>query len=809
MADTKKKTAAKKKTAHLKKLVIVESPSKADTIKKYLGSGYEVKASVGHLIDLPRSRMGVNLDTFEPDYIVMRDKSKVMKELRDAAKNASEIILASDPDREGEAIAYHIRNHMNEKVLSKLKNREVPIRRIKFEEITQPAVLDAINHPIEIDNRLVNAQQSRRVIDRLFGYQLSPLLWKKVKSKLSAGRVQSVALRIICEREDEIDKFIPVEYWEIKGHFKSKKHALIGELVKIGGKKAEISDQANADRIEKEILAGKSVIGNITVRQQSRKALPPFITSTLQQAANNTLGYSSIRTMMIAQELYEGINLGKTRTGLITYMRTDSVNLSELALDAAEQEIKKVFGKQYSHKRQYKTKSDTAQEAHEAIRPTDFSKEQVSGTREEKALYELIWKRTTASQMSDAQLERTIAKIKVSNANEQFVAKGEVIKFDGFLKIYFESYDEENGENGNEGVLPNLVEGQKISFNEITATERFTRPPSRYTEASLVKKLEELGIGRPSTYAPTISTIQKRGYVHKEEREGTEREYAVIRLDESKRISAEKKTEITGADKGKLFPNDVAMLVNDFLIEHFPQIMDYQFTAHIEDELDEIATGKIDYHEMLEEFYPPFKEKVQHIIENAARVSGERILGKDPVTGKQVSVRMARFGPVAVLSNPDDKNDTPHYAGLRKTQKLENIIFEEALQLFELPRVVGEHNDREVVAAIGRFGPYLKYDGKFYSIKNQFDPHDIEIDDAIDVIEAKHKADAEKTIKTFEENPEYQILKGRWGPYLKAGKENVRIPKDRDPASLTLEEVIQLAEEAKTKPKRKGRARKS
>jgi DNA topoisomerase-1 len=505
--------------------------------------------------------------------------------------------------------------------------------------------------------------------------------------------------------------------------------------------------------------------------------------------------------MIVAQKLYEA--------GKITYMRTDSVNLSEIAIDAAEQQIKSEYGKNYSHKRQFKTKSKSAQEAHEAIRPTDFSVEKVTGTKEEKALYDLIWKRSIASQMSDAQLERTTLKINVSKAEKKFVAKGEVIKFDGFLKVYLESTDDENGENAESGILPDISKGEKVSFAEITATQRFTRPASRYTEASLVKKLEELGIGRPSTYAPTISTIQKRGYVHKEEREGTEREYSVLTLDSSKKIKSEKRTEITGADKGKLFPYDIAMIVNDFLLEHFPRIMDFKFTAHIEEELDEIANGEMDYHEMLEEFYFPFKEKVEHTIENSERAAGERILGTDPASGKQVSVRMARFGPVAALSNPKDENDKPQYAGLRKTQKLENITLEEALHLFKLPRVVGMYNGLEVVAAIGRFGPYVRYDGKFYSIKNQYDPHDIEIDEAIAAIEAKKKADAEKLIKTFEENPDFQILNGRWGPYLKAGKENVRIPKDLDPASLSYEECVKLAEEAKTKPKRRGRFKKS
>jgi len=608
---------------------------------------------------------------------------------------------------------------------------------------------------------------------------------------------------LIVDREREIDSFKTQSRFKVTGNF---------SVTDKDGKKSEFkaevpeyfSTQKEAEDYLENCRTSEFSIESLEKKPVKKSPSAPFTTSTLQQEASRKLRYSVARTMLVAQKLYEA--------GKITYMRTDSVNLSDLALNAAEQQINSEYGKAYAHKRQFKTKSKTAQEAHEAIRPTDFSKESVSGSKEEKALYELIWKRAIASQMSDAQIERTIAKINVSSAEKMFVAKGEVIKFDGFLKVYFESTDDENGENGTEGILPALFEGQKISFTEILATQRYTRPPSRYTEASLVKKLEELGIGRPSTYAPTISTIQKRGYVHKEEREGMQREYIVISLNESKKISSEKRTEITGADKGKLFPNDVAMLVNDFLVEHFPRIMDFKFTAHIEEELDEIANGEMDYHEMLEEFYPPFKEKVLHTIEHTERVSGERILGKDPVTGKRVSVRMARYGPVAALSNPDDENDTPHYAGLRKTQKLENITFEEAIQLFKLPRVIGEYEDREVVAAIGRFGPYVRHDGKFYSIKNQFDPHDIEIDEAIDVIEAKRKADAEKTIKTFEDNPEYLILNGRWGPYLKAGKLNVRIPKDRDPASLTLEDCIKLAEESaekkKTKPKRKVRSKK-
>jgi len=776
-----------------KNVVIVESPAKASTIEKFLGEDFLVTSSYGHIRDLKKKDMGIDIENnYSPHYIIPEDKKARVKELKKLSDKSETVWLATDEDREGEAIAWHLKEA--------LELPEKKIRRIVFSEITKTAILEAVKNPRGIDYNLVNSQQSRRILDRLVGFQLSPILWRKVRPKLSAGRVQSVAVRLIVEREREIDSFTTQSRFKVTGTF-----VVTDKDGKKSEFKAEVSDffdtQKEAEDFLEKCKSSEFSIESVEKKPAKKSPSPPFTTSTLQQEASRKLRFSVARTMMIAQKLYEA--------GKITYMRTDSVNLSDFALDAAEKQIKDEYGKQYFHKRQFKTKSKTAQEAHEAIRPTDFSKENVAGTKEEKALYDLIWKRSIASQMSDAQLERTTLKVSVSKADEMFIAKGEVIKFDGFLKVYIESSDDESGENGESGILPDISKGQKISFAEILATQRFTRPPSRYTEASLVKKLEELGIGRPSTYAPTISTIQKRGYVHKEEREGTERDYAVITLNEAKKISKEKRTEITGADKGKLFPNDVAMLVNDFLLVHFPQIMDYQFTAHIEDELDEIANGKMDYHEMLEEFYPPFKEKVEHTIETSERVSGERILGTDPATGKQVSVRMARFGPVAALSNPKDENDKPIYAGLRKTQKLENITFEEAMQLFKLPRVVGLYNDREVVAAIGRFGPYVKYDGKFYSIKGQYDPHDIEIDEAISAIEAKIKSDAEKLIKKFDENPEFQILNGRWGPYLKAGKENVKIPKDRDPASLTYDECVKLAEEAKTKPKRRGRFRKS
>ncbi|MFI5236420.1 MAG: type I DNA topoisomerase [Ignavibacteriales bacterium] len=776
-----------------KNIVIVESPAKASTIEKYLGEDFIVTSSYGHIRDLKKKDKGIDIEkNYTPHYIIPEEKKAIVKELKKLSDKSETVWLATDEDREGEAIAWHLKEV--------LELPEKKIRRIVFSEITKPAILEAVKNPRGIDYNLVNSQQSRRILDRLVGFELSPILWRKVKPKLSAGRVQSVAVRLIVEREREIDSFTSQSRFKVNGNFIVK-----DKDGKETDFKAEVSDYFDTQKEAEEFLekcrTSEYSIQSLEKKPVKKSPSAPFTTSTLQQEASRKLRFSVARTMLIAQKLYEA--------GKITYMRTDSVNLSDIALDGAENQINSEYGKNYSHKRQYKTKSKTAQEAHEAIRPTDFSKENVSGSKEEKALYELIWKRAISSQMSDAKIERTIAKINVSNAEQMFVAKGEVIKFDGFLKVYLESSDDDDSEEGNEDILPDLSEGQKISFADISATQRFTRPPSRYTEASLVKKLEELGIGRPSTYAPTISTIQKRLYVHKEEREGTEREYSVIKLGADKKISHEKRTEITGAEKGKLIPEDIAMLVSDFLMEHFPQIMDYQFTAHIEEELDEIANGKMDYHEMLDEFYPPFKEKVMHTIENTERVSGERILGKDPVTGKQLSVRMARFGPVAALSNPSDENDTPQYSGLRRTQKLENITFDEALELFKLPRVVGEYEDREVTAAIGRFGPYVKHDGKFYSIKDIHDPHDIEIDAAIDVIDAKRKSDAEKMIKTFEENPEYMILNGRWGPYLRAGKENVRLPKGREPSSFTFEECMQLAEESKSKPKRKFRRKKS
>ena len=780
-----------------KNIVIVESPAKAKTIEGYLGKDFLVTSSYGHIRDLVKKDKGVDIENnFTPVYKIPDDKKNVVKELQKLTKKAETVWLATDEDREGEAISWHLKEA--------LELPDQKIKRIVFNEITKNAVLEAIANPRSIDMNLVDAQQARRILDRLVGFEISAVLWRKVQSKLSAGRVQSVAVRLIVEREREIDVFTPESRFKVIAQF-----IVEDETGKKNELRAELSGYLKTEKEVEEFLS-KCRNADFTVESLEKKPFkktpaPPFTTSTLQQEASRKLRFSVSKTMMVAQRLYEA--------GKISYMRTDSVNLSDFAQEAAKQAIHNDFGTQYWNKRQFKTKSASAQEAHEAIRPTDFGVESVNGTKDEKALYELIWQRAIASQMSDAELERTIAKIKISTTDETLTAKGEVIKFDGFLKVYLEDTDDENGENGFTDILPPMKVGQSLQMKEITATERFTRPSPRYTEASLVKKLEELGIGRPSTYAPTISTIQKRGYVHKEERLGTQREYRILTLIPSSEINKAKKTEVTGVDKGKLFPNDIAMLVNDFLMQNFPKILDYQFTAHVEEELDDVALGKMDYHEMLDEFYHPFHKDVEKTIEHSERVSGERILGTDPKTGKQVSVRMARFGPVAQLTDLNDPESKPEYAGLRKNQKLESITLNEALELFKLPRTIGEFEESEVVAAIGRFGPYLKHKSKFYSLKKDYDPHTVSLEEAIEVIKAKRIADDEKIIKIFEENPDYQILNGRWGPYLKAGKKNVRIPKDKEPASLTYEEVLGLLNEtesvsvkAKTESKSKVKA---
>lgn len=767
-----------------KNIVIVESPAKAKTIENYLGKDFLVASSYGHIRDLIKKDKGVDIkNNFTPMYKIPEDKKNVVKELKKLTNKAETIWLATDEDREGEAISWHLKEA--------LELPDEKIKRIVFNEITKTAVLEAISKPRNIDMNLVDAQQARRILDRLVGFEISAVLWRKVKSKLSAGRVQSVAVRLIVEREREIDAFKPESRFKIIGRFivedeNGKKNELRAEISRYLKTEKEVQEFLN------DCKNAEFSVESLEKKPFKKTPAPPFTTSTLQQEASRKLRFSVSKTMLIAQRLYEA--------GKISYMRTDSVNLSDFALDAAKVTIHNDYGNKYWNKRQFKTKSAGAQEAHEAIRPTDFSVEKVNGSEDEKKLYELIWQRAIASQMSDAELERTTAKIKISTSNEIFTAKGEVITFDGFLKVYIEDTDDENGENGFTDVLPPLRKGQSLQMKDITATERFTRPPARYTEASLVKKLEELGIGRPSTYAPTISTIQKRGYVHKEERMGTEREYRLLTINPSGEIKKDKRTERIGVDKGKLFPNDIAMLVNDFLMQNFPKILDFKFTAHVEDELDDIAYGKMNYHEMLDEFYHPFHEDVEKTIEHSERVSGERILGTDPKSGKQVSVRMARFGPVAQLTDLDDAEAKPEYAGLKRNQKLESIGLDEALELFKLPRTIGEFEDAEVVAAIGRFGPYIRHKSKFYSLKKELDPHTVSLVEAIEVIKAKRIADEEKTIKLYDEDPEVQILKGRWGPYLKAGKKNIRLPKDTDPESLSYDDVLKLINEKESEP---------
>jgi len=758
-------------------LVIVESPAKAKTIEKFLGKGYLVKSSFGHVRDLEKKGLGVDIKrNYQPQYVVSEGKGAVVSELKKLAGQAQTVWLASDEDREGEAIAWH---------LSELLGLEKSsTKRIVFNEITKEAILRAVNNPRDIDTNLVDAQQARRVLDRLVGFELSPVLWKKVRPALSAGRVQSVAVRLLVEREREIRDFISQSSFKITGKF----------LVSEKERKALIHAELNKrfDTVKETIAfierckPAKYRVSDVTTKPVKKSPTPPFTTSTLQQEASRKLGFSVAQTMTVAQKLYEA--------GKITYMRTDSVNLSDMAIGMAKKVITKEFGEQYSQSRQYKTKSKGAQEAHEAIRPTYMDKPEVMGTVQEKRLYELIWKRAIASQMSDAQLEKTTVIIDISTVPEQFVATGEVIKFDGFLKLYFESQDDEHDEEKG-ALLPPINAGQNLAADEIMATQRFTHHPPRYTEASLVKKLEELGIGRPSTYAPTISTILNRGYVVKEDKTGIQREYAVYTLYNSN-LKEEIKTEITGAEKAKLFPSDIGMIVNDFLIDHFNDIMDYHFTATVEKEFDEIAEGKLNWTKMIDKFYHPFHAKVDVTTKTSERTVGERKLGVDPDTGKPVMVKIGKFGPLVQLGEVSDE-DKPRFAGLLKNQHIETITLEEALELFRLPRKIGQYEEKEITAGAGRFGPFLLHNSKFYSLKTATDnPLTVTLDRAIEIIEAKREADRNKLIKTFDNEPELQILNGRWGPYISYKKENFRIPKKMDPASLTLNDCMKIISES-------------
>ena len=762
-----------------KNLVIVESPAKAKTIEKFLGKDYKVESSFGHIADLPSKELGVDVEgDFKPKYRVSKDKKDVVKKLKDLAKKAELVWLASDEDREGEAIAWHLAETLG---LDKEKTR-----RIVFSEITKKAINKAIENPRSIDYNLVDAQQARRVLDRIVGYELSPVLWRKVKGGLSAGRVQSVSVRLIVERERQIQDFKPVASYRVDAEFTTKD----GSVFKAKLPKNFESKEDAQEFLNKNLNATYNV-ADLEKKPVKKSPAPPFTTSTLQQEASRKLGFSVARTMSNAQRLYEA--------GLITYMRTDSVNLSDEAKQGAEDAIITSYGSEYSQPRNYKGKSTGAQEAHEAIRPTNFANPSVNVERDQARLYDLIWKRAIASQMSEAKLERTNVKVKVNSSEavkEQFVANGEIITFDGFLKVYLEGTDDEEAEQS--GLLPDLKVSDALSNNYITATQRFTRPPARFTEASLGKKLEELGIGRPSTYAPTISTIQNRNYVEKGTVDGTERSYAQLVL-EGNTISEKDLTERVGSDKGKLVPTDIGMIVTDFLVNHFETILDYNFTARVEESFDDIAEGKEDWRAMMKDFYKGFHPQVEDVQENAERESGERILGKDPKTGRQVSVRLGKFGPMVQIGTVDEE-EKPMFASLSPDQQLSSITFEEAMDLFKLPKALGHYKDDEAEVNNGRFGAYVRYGKKFVSLPKGVDPLSVELDEAIIYIKEKEKADA--PIYMYQ-GLEVTKGKGRFGPFIKWNNLFINVNKKYDWDNLSEEDIVTLIEDKIQKEKDK------
>lgn len=775
-----------------KNLVIVESPAKAKTIEKFLGKEYKVMSSYGHIRDLKKKDLGIDLENgYTPIYEVPSDKKKVVDELKKAAKEADMVWLASDEDREGEAISWHL--------YETLKLDKKKTRRIAFHEITKDAILHAIENPRNIDENLVDAQQARRVLDRIVGFELSPVLWRKVKPALSAGRVQSVAVRLTVEREREIQAFKAEASYRVIAIFTKSDNGTVSEIKTELSKRLKTKKEA-LDLLEK-LKDATFRVEDVETKPMKKSPAAPFTTSTLQQEASRKLGFPVSLTMMVAQKLYE--------SGKITYMRTDSVNLSSLAINTAKAEVESAYGKQYSKVRQFSTKSKGAQEAHEAIRPTYMSEHTVSGTAQEKKLYDLIWKRTIASQMADAELEKTTVTIDISNNKDlKFVAVGEVIKFDGFLHVYLEGSDDENIDNET-SLLPPVKVQDMMDMMETVATERFTQRPSRYSEASLVRKLEELGIGRPSTYAPTISTIQNREYVEKSNIEGTEREYNILTLKKGK-ITDNQKTEITGTDKGKLLPTDTGMVVNDFLTEFFPDILDFNFTANVEREFDQVADGDENWTKLIDKFYKAFHPTVESATNmQTDHKVGERILGVDPKSGRQVSVKIGRFGPMVQIGVQEEE-EKPQFAGLQKNQSIATITLEEALKLFDLPRTIGEFEGKEVSVGAGRFGPYIKHDGKFISLPKGYDPYSVNIDDAIPLIEDKRKKDAEKVIKIFTEDADLQLLNGRYGPYIAYKKNNYKIPKGTDPASLDFDSVMKIvnATDVKAPSKTKGKTKK-
>ena len=764
-----------------KNLVIVESPAKAKTIEKFLGKDFLVKSSVGHIRDLPKKGgMAIDVDNdFEPSYEISPDKKKIVSELNKLSKKADLVWLATDEDREGEAIAWHLKQALNLK--------ESKIKRIVFNEITKTAINFAVKNPRAINSKLVSAQQARRVLDRLVGFELSPVLWRKIKQGLSAGRVQSVAVRLIVEREREIKDFNINSFYKVSTYFSNNNLKIF---------KAE-----STSRFEKKedvliflenLSTSNFSISSLTKKPAKKSPAAPFTTSTLQQEASRKLGFSVSQTMSVAQKLYE--------SGNITYMRTDSTTISKEAIDAAKNQIISSYGEEYFCSRSNTKKIKGAQEAHEAIRPTYMENKKIEGDRNMQRLYDLIWKRTIASQMSDARLERTSVEIQPSNCKDSLFAKGEMVNFDGFLKVYLESKDEEEEQKD---MLPNLKVGDAISLERIEATERFTKPKARYTEASLVKKLEELGIGRPSTYASTITTIQNRGYVDKGRSEGSDRKFNFIEYNNGK-LFDNIKIEKTGADKSKLIPSDIGMVVTDFLIDNFEQVMDYSFTADVEKEFDQISRGEKKWNEMIKQFYNVFHKRVNEVSENSEKAKGERLLGKDPKTGENVYVKIGRYGPMAQVGEVSDEKK-PRFASLLSDQSIQNISLEETLDLFKLPRVLGNFEDEEVVSAIGRFGPYLRHKGKFTSLKKDAgdDPLTITLDRAIEVINNQRKIEEERIINRFEGDPLVQVLNGRYGPFIQIGegsrktKQNVRIPKDVDPKKLTRQMCLDLRDKSK------------
>ena len=773
-------------------LVIVESPAKAKTIEKFLGKDYKVMSSYGHIRDLKKKELSIDLDTLNPDYEIPEEKKKVVSELKKNAKAAKKIWLASDEDREGEAISWHL--------CEVLGLDEANTNRIVFHEITKPAILKAIETPRHLDMNLVNAQQARRVLDRLVGFRLSPVLWRKVKPALSAGRVQSVAVRLIVEREREIQNFVSEPYYRVNAVF---------AVTSDDGAKNEVkAELSNRFKTHEEALAfleeckkSKFTVSSITKKPLKRTPAPPFTTSTLQQEAARKLGFTVSQTMMVAQRLYEA--------GRITYMRTDSVNLSSLAINTSKDEIVRLYGEEYSKVRMYHTHSKGAQEAHEAIRPTYIDNVSIEGTSQEKRLYDLIWKRTIASQMADAQIEKTTVNIAMESEDGkttndlQFIANGEVVAFEGFLKVYHESTDDEDAGEEFSHTLPVMHEGEELERREIVSTERYSQSPNRYTEASLVRKLEELGIGRPSTYAPTISTIQQRDYVHKGDRKGEERKYAVDSLLGLK-ITSKTKKEMAGADKGKLIPTDIGMVVNDFLMENFPEIMDYNFTAKVEQEFDKIAEGKAEWNKEMKVFYQGFEPEVEKVMNaRSEHKAGERELGIDPATGKPVFVKIGRFGPVVQIGTADDE-DKPRFSQLPSDKSMETITLDEALELFKLPRTVGQFEGTDVVIGAGRFGPYVLHNKKYVSLPKDENPMTITLDAAINLIQKKRLQEAQRHLKTFEEDANMEVMNGRYGPYIAYKGKNYRMPKalHEKASELTYEQCMDIVNNA-PEPKRK------